>query len=195
MAKELYFSLDVESDGPIPGPYSMLSYGLAAFEPGNETPVGTHEMNLVQISNDQHPGTMEFWNGSKKNKAAYDATRVNPAAPDDAMRITRRWIEQLCNKHEAKPVCVAYPASYDFMFLYWYFIKYLGSSPFGFQALDIKTLAMSVLKAKKGFKGATKANFPTHHALDDAIEQGIMFVRIFKEVKPQYEAPTIRKLT
>lgn len=26
---EVYVSVDVEADGPIPGPYSMLSFGLA----------------------------------------------------------------------------------------------------------------------------------------------------------------------
>lgn len=26
---DLYISADVETDGPIPGPYSMLSFGLA----------------------------------------------------------------------------------------------------------------------------------------------------------------------
>jgi hypothetical protein len=28
---EIYVSTDVESDGPIPGPHSMLSFGSAAF--------------------------------------------------------------------------------------------------------------------------------------------------------------------
>ncbi len=28
---EVYLSIDVEADGPIPGPYSMLSFGIAAF--------------------------------------------------------------------------------------------------------------------------------------------------------------------
>ena len=28
---EIYLSVDVEADGPIPGPYSMLSFGIAAF--------------------------------------------------------------------------------------------------------------------------------------------------------------------
>jgi hypothetical protein len=26
---DIYFSADIEADGPIPGPYSMLSFGLA----------------------------------------------------------------------------------------------------------------------------------------------------------------------
>jgi hypothetical protein len=29
MAAETYFSVDVEADGPIPGPYSMISVGVA----------------------------------------------------------------------------------------------------------------------------------------------------------------------
>jgi hypothetical protein len=28
---DIYFSADIETDGPIPGPYSMLSFGI---EPG-----------------------------------------------------------------------------------------------------------------------------------------------------------------
>lgn len=196
MKDELYFSLDIEADGPIPGENSMLSYGLAAFNPRNDTPVATHDMNLWLLP-DANPdkGTMEFWNASDKNKAAYAATRKDAIAPDDAMRITARWIERTCQENgDAKPVCVGYPASFDFMFLYWYFMKFMRSCPFGFQALDIKTLGMTAMPNFKGYKRATKSNFPrrwfpedaphTHHALDDAIEQGIIFVRIFNEIFP-----------
>lgn len=31
MTKEIYVSTDVETDGPIPGPHSMLSLGSAAY--------------------------------------------------------------------------------------------------------------------------------------------------------------------
>jgi hypothetical protein len=33
MTKEIYVSTDVETDGPIPGPHSMLSLGSAAYLP------------------------------------------------------------------------------------------------------------------------------------------------------------------
>jgi hypothetical protein len=33
MRPDVYFSVDVEADGPIPGPYSMLSVGVAVGEP------------------------------------------------------------------------------------------------------------------------------------------------------------------
>jgi len=34
--KEIYVSIDIEADGPIPGPYSMLSIGAVAFTPEGE---------------------------------------------------------------------------------------------------------------------------------------------------------------
>lgn len=41
MANEIYVSVDVESDGPIPGPNSMLSFGAAAFRLDDRWPYGT----------------------------------------------------------------------------------------------------------------------------------------------------------
>jgi hypothetical protein len=42
---EIYVSTDVEVDGPIPGPYSMLSFGSAAYR-ANKTLISTFAANL-----------------------------------------------------------------------------------------------------------------------------------------------------
>jgi len=42
---ELYFSTDIETDGPIPGPHSMLSLGSAAFS-SDGVLLGTFSINL-----------------------------------------------------------------------------------------------------------------------------------------------------
>ena len=88
-------------------------------------------------------------------------------------------------------MAAAYPGSYDFMFVYWYLMKFAGRSPFGFQCLDIKTLAMAALGS--GYKAASKRMFPrrwfegapahSHLALDDAHEQGVMMCRILGELE------------
>jgi hypothetical protein len=52
------------------------------------------------------------------------------------------WLKAL----PGKPVFVGYPAGFDFLFVYWYLIRFAGESPFSFSALDIKTYAMAVLK-------------------------------------------------
>jgi hypothetical protein len=86
------------------------------------------------------------------------------------------------------PVFVAYPAGFDFLFVYWYMIRFVGRSPFSFSALDIKTYAMALLK--RNYRESTKRNLPkrwfdpmphTHVALDDAIEQGALFCNMLAE--------------
>ncbi|HZT80440.1 MAG TPA: hypothetical protein VFA26_09465, partial [Gemmataceae bacterium] len=83
---------------------------------------------------------------------------------------------------------VAYPAGFDFLFVYWYLIRFAGESPFSFSALDVKTYAMAMLKTE--YREATKRNMPrrwfddlphTHQALDDAIEQGALFCNMLAE--------------
>src|SRR5215831_10777388 len=55
---EVYVSTDVETDGPIPGPHSMLSFASAAYLP-DKSLVGTFTANLEPLPGAQaDPGTM-----------------------------------------------------------------------------------------------------------------------------------------
>ena len=93
----------------------------------------------------------------------------------------RRYVEWL-GQLPGRLVFVAYPAGFDFLFVYWYLIKFVGRSPFSHSALDIKTFAMARLGC--GYREAVKRNMPkewfddlphTHVALDDAMGQGALF--------------------
>ena len=56
----LYLSVDIEADGPIPGPYSMLSIGAVAITIDGKI-VGTFSANLAPLPQaSQHPETMQF---------------------------------------------------------------------------------------------------------------------------------------
>jgi hypothetical protein len=56
---EIYLSVDVEADGPIPGPYSMLSFGIAAFSL-DKVLLGTFTRTLEPLPGAaQHPRVME----------------------------------------------------------------------------------------------------------------------------------------
>jgi hypothetical protein len=179
---EIYISTDVETDGPIPGPNSMLSFASAAFRPDSKTPLGTFSANLELLPGaTPDPGTMNFW---QQNKAAYDATRTGLKEPADAMTQYVQWIKSL----PGKPVFVAYPAGFDFLFVYWYLIRFTGSSPFSHSALDMKTMAMALLGTE--YRESVKRNMPrhwlgpaahTHVALDDAIEQGELFCNMLAD--------------
>jgi hypothetical protein len=181
--KEIYVSCDVETDGPIPGPNSMLSLGAAAFNYPNEKPIGVFSANLELLAGaTPNPATMEWW---ATKQAAWEACRKDLQPVDVAMKNFVDWVKAL----PGKPVFVGYPTGFDFTYCYWYIIKHGLESPFSFSALDLKSYAMAVLK--KPYRESTKKHMPkhwfpkdmphTHVALDDAIEQGIMMLRMMKQ--------------
>lgn len=180
---EIYVSTDVEVDGPIPGPHSMLSFGSAAYQP-DKTLVSTFTANLELLPDAQgHPETMAWWS---QHLDAWQACRSQLRQPAEAMRGYVEWLESL----PGKPVFVGFPASFDFLFVYWYLMRFAGRSPFSFAALDIKTMAMTLLG--KDFRHCSKRNMPrswfddlphNHVALDDAIEQGALFCNMLAECR------------
>jgi len=179
--KEVYVSTDVETDGPIPGINSMLSLGSAAYL-SDKTLIGTFTANLETLPGAEPcPRTMEWWESQPE---AWAACRENPQPPEQVMPQYAEWLRKL----PGRPVFVGYPAAFDFMFVYWYLIRFAGESPFSYSALDIKTYAMAMLK--KGYRESVKRNMPrrwfeqlphTHRALDDAIEQGALFCNMLAE--------------
>ena len=136
---EVYVSTDVEADGPIPGPHSMLGFGSAAYLPDKKL-VGTFSANLETLEGATgHPKTMEWW---ETQPEAWQACRDKTRPPGEVMPEYVSWLKGL----PGKPVFVGYPVSYDFMFVYWYLMRFAGESPFSHSALDIKTYAMAMLK-------------------------------------------------
>jgi hypothetical protein len=178
---EIYVSTDIETDGPIPGPHSLLSFASAAYRP-DKTIVATFSANLHTLPGATgHPQTMAWW---QTQPEAWGAARSDLQDPAVALPAYVAWVKSL----PGTPVFVAYPAGFDFLFVYWYMIRFAGESPFSFSALDIKTYAMAVLC--KEYRQAVKRNMPrhwfdplphTHRALDDAIEQGALFCNMLAE--------------
>ncbi len=178
---EIYVSTDIEADGPIPGPHSMLSLGSAAFSPSGQL-VAAFSANLATLEGASgHPDTMAWWS---RHPTAWARTRSALEAPAAAMSRYLAWLKTL----PGKPVFVGYPAAYDFMFVYWYLQRFTGESPFSHSALDIKTYAMAMLGLP--YRETVKGRLPkrwlsaaphTHIALDDAIEQGRLFCAMLNE--------------
>lgn len=179
-APEVYVSVDVETDGPLPGPNSMLSLGAAAFL-ADGTSVGTFEVNFETLPGAQpDPSTAAWW---ATQPEAWAACRVAPQDPVDGTKLFVAWVKTL----PGSPVFVAYPAGFDFLFVYTYMIRFAGESPFSFSALDVKSFAMAVLGLP--YRETTKRNMPkawfskrkhSHVALADAIGQGELFLQALK---------------
>lgn len=192
MSKTVYISIDVETDGPIPSVYSMLSLGAAAYvqDPQDEwRQPGTFKRNLLPLPGAiQDPDTMAWW---KTQPEAWKAATEDAVDAEQAMRDFVKWLAQIKSGTQAKHlVVVGYPVTFDFMFVYWYTVRFTGfPAPFGFQGADIKTTAWNRMGGE--FRHATKKNMPkrwfrncpqhTHDALDDARGQGILFMNILND--------------
>ncbi|MEN9376354.1 MAG: hypothetical protein RL710_1511, partial [Pseudomonadota bacterium] len=61
--------------------------------------------------------------------------------PNVAMQMFQDWVVRLSGD-DATPVFVGFNAPFDWSFVNYYFHRYLGQNPFGFAALDIKSMYM-----------------------------------------------------
>lgn len=180
---ELYFSTDIEANGKIPYKNSMLSFASAAFTADKKL-LGTFSANLEELPGSVgDKSTMEWW---ATQPVAWEACRKDLQDPKVAMTNFVNWVESF---KEYTPVFVAYPAGYDFTWMHWYCEFFVDRDPFGFSAYDVKSYASAVMKTN--FKSSTKRNMPnrwfektekhTHVALDDAKEQGLLFLNMMQE--------------
>ncbi len=126
-----------------------------------------------------------------------DALRVNGidrqrlcsegAEPEAAMTEAYEWIRSLYSQGE--PILVAYPLSFDWTWLYWYFMRFSRhGSPFNYsKCFDIKTAVavkagIPVSEAGRSrIDAVLRSTYPnTHHATDDAIAQADIFANVFE---------------
>lgn len=185
---DAYFSADVETDGPIPGSFSILSFGLVyagSFDGSRFIRPNAYNETFYR---ELRPISNNFQNEAL-NVNGLDRSWLseNGMSPDLAMNQANDWIRSVAGN--ARPVLVAYPLSFDWAWLYWYFVQFAkNGSPFGYsRCFDIKT-ALAV-KAGIPISEAGRSRLPlpltsrhehTHNALDDAIEQAEIFANVFE---------------
>ncbi|MEM6504940.1 MAG: exonuclease, partial [Planctomycetota bacterium] len=79
---EIFFSTDIETDGPIPGPNSMLSMATAVYD-ADKNLLGTFSANLDLLDGAQgDPQTMAWW---QSQPDAWEACRKDTRPPSDVM--------------------------------------------------------------------------------------------------------------
>ena len=188
---DLYISADIESDGPIPGVHSMLSFGLAVAGRFDGASFTACDPAAATFYRELRPMTDAF-DADAVRVSGLDRDRLlaSGADPARAMADAAAWVRD--QAQAARPVLVAYPVVFDWMFVHWYFVRFCGGSPFGFSgALDMKTMYQQ--KARVPLDRAGRDDLPadlrsarphTHNALDDAVEQGEIFARLFEWTGP-----------
>jgi DNA polymerase III epsilon subunit-like protein len=179
LAREVFISVDIETSGPIPGEYSLLSIGACWVDDDSQA----FECELQPINSNAVQAAMEV------TGLSLDRLQRDGIAPSDAMHRFRNWLEQI-SKPDGKLVFVGFNASFDWSFVNYYFHLYLGENPFGFTALDIKSLFMGATgcdwdstRSSKIASVLQPSRSGSHDALQDARYQAEIF-RLIRKIAP-----------
>lgn len=177
---EIFVSIDIETDGPCPGLNSMLALGAVAYDQW-ENQLGTWYSTFAPLLDcSPDPETMDWWATQPEAWAEVSGSR-NRAR--DMIRDFGFWCEAL----RGTPVVVAWPAVFDFAFTSYYLHRFFGRNPLGYDALDIRSYASGIARCPD-YHGLTEdeiyrmgepidiTGWRPHHALDDAIGQGRLFL-------------------
>jgi len=168
---EAYISIDVETAGPIPSQYAMLSIGACT--------VGKPRHKFyIELKPDKEKFLSE---ALAISKLSMERLAGDGADPKIAMQSFADWLKKVVPE-DHRPLFVAFNAPFDWMFINEYFFNYLGHNPFGHAPLDIKSYFMglegvawsktSMWNIGEYFR---KKRRLSHHALQDAIDQAELF--------------------
>jgi ribonuclease T len=183
---EAYVSVDVETAGPNPCQYSLLSIGACLAT----DPERTFYVELQPVNDNTIEEALTVSGLSLEELAE----RGLP--PAEAMARFETWLAEVCG--DRRPIFVAFNAPFDWMFVSDYFHRFLGRNPFGHAALDLKAFYMGLTGARWSETGMRHVapryldgRQLKHHALRDAQDQAELFRRMMAEaerrLKPRME--------
>ena len=174
---EAYVSVDVETAGPNPSQYSLLSIGACLVADIRRT----FYVELQPLNRNFTPEALAVSRLSLEELAK----RGLPAT--EAMARLEGWLQSQ-SLSSRQPVFVAFNAPFDWMFVNDYFHRFLGRNPFGHAALDLKAFYMGLTGADwsettmRLIASRYLSNRKlTHHALRDAQDQAELFRKMLAE--------------
>jgi DNA polymerase III epsilon subunit-like protein len=167
----------VETAGPYPGRYSLLSIGACLVSDLEST----FYVELQPVSSDVVPDALAV------SGLTLEGLLERGASPPAAMLSFADWLQRVVPAG-AHPVFVGFNAPFDWMFVNEYFHRYLGYNPFGHSALDIKAFyagrtgapwsETSLRHIAARYGGVSSLS---HNALADATDQANLMTAILEE--------------
>ena len=177
MLEELFISVDVETAGPTPGEYALLSIGACLVD----DPSVTFYAELQPDSETTSPEAMAI------HGLSLETLKQTGLPPKEAMEKFASWVKS-ATPATHKAIFVAFNAPFDWMYINEYFQRYLGENPFGHSALDIKAYYMGQTGVNWGETSLKQISSHfleehplMHNALADALEQAEIFRKILSQ--------------
>jgi len=162
-------SVDVETSGPNPHDFALLSIGACTLVEPRQTFYAELQPTTLRV--DQRAMSIHQLDLNRLSKTGLP--------PHEAMQRFSDWLMKMIPS-EMPPLFLGFNAPFDWMFVCDYFHRFLGKNPFGHAALDIKSFCMALRAvpwSETSMAAITEKNL-RHNALEDACDQAQIFLRM-----------------
>lgn len=163
-----YVMVDVESDGPAPGLYSLVSFGAVIVTPALDR---TFYGQLRPISERWVPEALAVSRVTREQHATFDE-------PGDVMARFAAWIGGHGGR---RPIFISDNNGFDWSFINYYFHRFVGNNPFGFSSQNLGSLYKGVVKDTFATFKHLRQTKHTHHPVDDARGNAEALLRIKRD--------------
>lgn len=159
--------VDIEADGPIPGDYSMVSFGAIIVEPSLSR---KFYGQLKPISDKWEPEALTVSGFTREETLKFDDPKVVMGSFD-------KW---LAENSQGRPLFISDNNGFDWQFINWYFHHFIGKNSFGHSSMNLGSFYKGLVKdTTLNFKHLRKTKH-THHPVDDARGNAEAFLELIK---------------
>jgi hypothetical protein len=164
-----YVMVDVESDGPAPGLYSLVCFGAIVVTPALDQ---TFYGQLRPISDRFIPEALAISGFSREQHEQF-------ADPAVTMKQFADWVAATAGR---RPMFISDNNGFDWSFINYYFHRFTGGNPFGHSSQNLGSLYKGVVKDAFATFKHLRQTAHTHHPVDDARGNAEALLRIKREL-------------
>ena len=167
------FVIDVEADGGAVGLYSMISFGVVDLYDHSKTFFGQTAPLEGAWYNTK---ALEVCNVTRQEHESYPD-------PETTMVMFQRWLTE--NYNADRYIMWSDNPAWDFQWVNYYSIRYLGTNPFGHSARRIGDLSAGFNRKPTDTSSWKKLRDTkhTHHPVDDALGNAQALTKILERMK------------
>jgi DNA polymerase III alpha subunit (gram-positive type) len=162
-----YFVVDVESDGPCPGLYSMISFGAVLVQEDLKN-TATFYGELKPISNDWIPRALEVSGFTREQTESF-------SDPSEVMNNFHQWV---WDNSKGRPIFISDNNGFDWQFINYYLWKYVNENIFGFSSRRLADLYCGMQKDSFAKWKHLRNTKHTHNPVDDAMGNAEVLVKM-----------------
>lgn len=167
--------VDVESNGPCPGLYSMVSFGAVVVDGRFQK---TFRGELAPITDDFIPDTYKVIGVTREQHLGFPD-------PEKTMKEFDSWVREISRESQNRVVMFSDNIAFDWQFINYYFHRFVGNNPLGFSGRRIGDLYAGYTR---DMYGANKWKHlrdtkHSHDPLDDAIGNAEALWKIISWIK------------